>query len=233
MKLTNLFTTLLLQTFLFSTANAGVIISATDATIDLGGPGYGLISETYDQSGLYNPYISGITDFDEYISSNPFHTSDYNGNEWFSREYDSPEGIASVTYDLGFRTNIDAIALWNEESSGITFLSLFGSLDGINFFDMAQGLMPQDNPFDESRPDDDYSYAAEVFNLSNSYTRYVRFSMSGCPQQPSSFNYCSIGEVAFRTADNTKPTEVPEPSTWSIFMMSMIGLGMKRKYINS
>lgn len=225
-KMKALYIISILMLHVLNTANAGVIWSASGATIDFGGPGFGSISDTYNQSGLDNGYVSGVTDFDTYIATDPQHTSVYNGNEWFSREYDSPAGIAMVTYDLGIKTNIDSVALWNEESSGIGILDLFGSLDGVNFFDIALNLIPRDNFYDENKPNGDYPYSAEVFAITNSYIKYIRFGMSGCPQQPSSFNYCSIGEVAFSIADDPKPNEVSAPPHLFLFLFILFIVGM-------
>jgi hypothetical protein len=147
---------LIVFSLLIGTANSRVSLGATNASIVIGGPDFDLISETYEKSGLYDRCNSGFTDFDAYMASNPIHISDYNGNEWFSREYDTPQGVATVTYDLGFRINIDALALWIGESSGIGFLNLFGSLDGLNFISIAYGLTPQDNPHGETRPNNEF-----------------------------------------------------------------------------
>lgn len=206
---------------------AGVIISAIDARVNSGGPGYGGIVHSHNQDGLYNKYISGLTDFDEYMATNPFHTSNYFGYEWFSEIGTGASPVsASVTFDLGRPTKIDAVALWNEESSGIGVLNLFGSLDGVNFFDIAHKLMPQDNPFDETRPNDDYRYSAEVFEIAKFDLQYIRFDMSACPNQPSSFYSCSIGEVAFRQ------TDIPEPYTLSLFLIGITLFRVKHALIS-
>lgn len=212
-------------TFAFSfSTSAAVIVSATDAVISAGGPGFGDITDTYDQSGLYDTYLSGETDFDAYLATNPFHTSDYNFMEWFSEMGTGASPVqASVIFDLGRLMKVSAIALWNEESSGIGLLDLFGSTDGNHFFNLAAGLTPIDNLYDESRPDDDYRYAAEVFGFSDAAVRYIRFDMSACPNQPSSFDFCSIGEVAFRA------TAVPEPSAALIFVLGLLVLGASRQ----
>jgi hypothetical protein len=128
-------------------------------------------------------------------------------------------GSASVTYDLGSLTNIDRLALWNEESSGIGTLDLFHSSDGINFAPLALGLKPTDNPL--------ANYPADVFSFASVNTRYIRFDMSDCPQpNPASFPSCAIGEVAFRKAN------VPEPaSVLGLLAIGALGAGaaLKRK----
>jgi hypothetical protein len=45
------------------------------------------IENTIDQSGLSLKYISGVTDFDSYLAKKPKHTSNADGNEWFSEDF--------------------------------------------------------------------------------------------------------------------------------------------------
>ena len=44
-----------------ASASAGVIIAPTSATIDASGPGFGSISNTFDQSGLSIGYVAGVS----------------------------------------------------------------------------------------------------------------------------------------------------------------------------
>ncbi|KXI30962.1 PEP-CTERM sorting domain-containing protein [Paraglaciecola hydrolytica] len=199
---------------------AGPIISAIGATINAG-PGYvdvdNDITNTYNQAGLYSNYQDNITDFDSYIASNPFHTSDYNNNEWFSAHT-----ATSVTYDLGRIVGMNALALWNEESAGIATFNLLGSIDGDNFFSLADGLLPTDNYFDENLPYADYRYLPEVFGFETANVQYVRLDISGCRALKGSYDICSIGEIAFRAVD------VPEPSSSIIFGLGLLGLVSRR-----
>ena len=193
---------------------AGVIVSAKDAVISVGESFNDIdnnIANTYNQAGLYNSYFDNVTDFDSYMDTNPYHTSDYNNQEWFSKDT-----FASVVYDLGGFFNINAVALWNEESSGINLLDLFGSIDGVNFFNLASNLRPTDSPYDESLPFEDYRYTAEVFDTVAANLRFVRFDMSKCPNESSSYKVCSIGEVAFRV------TDVPAPSAIFFLILGLI-----------
>lgn len=184
-----------------STAQAGVIFAPIAATLDAGGPGFGNIADTFNQNGLSVNYVPNVTDFDAYIASNPSHTLVFAGNEWFSN---SGTDTAQVTYDFGSVRKFDALALWNEESSGIGKLDLFTSVDGVTFNALAS-VSPTDNPLAD--------YLADVFTFGNTDARYVRFAMSGCPQSnPGSFPACAIGEVAFRAA------AVPEPASWAMML---------------
>ena len=63
-----------------------------------------------DQSGLSVNYVSGVTDFDIYMSGNPSH-SVTPFTTWFS----SP-GVSSGNFDIGLGgvVGIQSMALWNE-----------------------------------------------------------------------------------------------------------------------
>jgi F5/8 type C domain/PEP-CTERM motif len=187
-------------------AAAGPILSPTSAVINSGGPGFGDINNTLNHAGLLVGFTSGVTDFDTYMAANPLHTFIFACCEWFS---EANTTSASVTYDLGAASNIDALALWNEESSGIGTLNLFTSLDGISFSLLVAGLLPTDHNHG------DFDYPADVFSFGSVNARYIRFDMSDCPQPDNDFPSCAIGEVAFRTA------AAPEPGS-----LALLGIGL-------
>lgn len=200
-------------------ALAGPFIYApTSATINSGGPGNGSINDTFNQSGLSTGYTSGVTDFATYLAGNPTHTVTFSGFEWFGN---SGTSTASVTYDLGSVLGIGALALWNEESSGIGVLDLFGSTDGVTFSSLGSY-----NPTDHGLA----AYGADVFNFSTTSARYVRFDMSGCPQpNVGSFSACAIGEVAFSGTELN--SGIPEPSAWALMItgFGFIGGALRRR----
>ncbi|MDL2338962.1 MAG: PEP-CTERM sorting domain-containing protein [Pseudomonadota bacterium] len=198
-------------------ANAGAIYSATSAVINSGGPGFGTLTETFNQAGLSSGYTSGVTDFNTYIAGNPTHTTSFSPFEWFSNQGTTS---ASVTYNLGTALSLDGFALWNEESSGIGLLDLLYSTDGVNFNALLSGLTPFDNPL--------AAYPAEVFSFSAVTAQYIRLDMSRCPQSnPGTFDACAIGEVAFRGADAGTP--IPEPSSLALVGLALAGVGVARR----
>ncbi len=92
---------------------------------------------------------------------------------------------------------IDAIALWNEESSGIETMAIATSVDGVNFSSVASGITPVNNQSDwitSRRPSPSLARAA----------RYVRLTLTG-PQNEATFTAVSIGEVAFRQSGVIQP----------------------------
>lgn len=194
-----------------ATANAGVIIAPVSGVIDSGGPGYGPISETFDQSGLSVTYTPGVTDFDTYMAGNPQHSYVFSGNEWFSNQGATS---AQVTYDFGSVVQIDAFALWHEDASGFTRFALSGDANpNFLFGSPANSLLNND-------------YGPQVFAFAQSIsTRYLTLAMDGCPQAgDASFNACAIGEVAFRSAGGGGGV-VPEPSTWAIMILGFGAAG--------
>lgn len=201
--------------------NAGVILSAVSGTINSGGPGFGSLTDTLDQSGLETGYTSGVTDFDTYLGTDPLHSIVFAGFEWFANT-----GItgASVTYDLGAATVIDALALWNEESAGIMTLDVLASLDGVSFASIASGLMPTDNVLADG------SYGADVFQFAALSTQFVRLDFTGGPDESGGgFTGGSIAEIAFRQGVIEPPSDVPAPATIALIGLGLAGLGWKRR----
>lgn len=109
-----------------STIVAPVTAVATSQFISSSGNDYS-IANTIDQSGLSLPFISGLTDFDSYLASKPRHTSNANGNDWFSQDFSNSSQIRS---SQKARQNLQSGKKKNRLSKQNKNVSDFGSASG-------------------------------------------------------------------------------------------------------
>jgi hypothetical protein len=193
-----------------ATIVAPVTASATTTFVSSSGNDYSILN-TIDQSGLSVGYVSGETDFNSYLASNPKHTSLANGNEWFSKDYYGRRSVASqtVTYGLSALTSINAFALWNEEFAGIGKTQLFSSTDGLTYT-LLSTITPVRSIFAPGTTI--VPYSAQVFSFDLTSMLFFRLVIENCPGPPrnsgSTYRGCGIGEVAF-SAVLPGPVDVP------------------------
>lgn len=199
-------------------AHAAAIISAKSVTALFGGQAGSSgssspwwVGNTINQTGLNKTYVSGVTDFATFIASNPRHnTGPY--SEWNS---DQNIFSARLLFDFGEDVTIDGLALWDENSSSLSSISL-GTYDLGQFADF--------NVID-TPPGSSQSYGAQTFNFRKITTRYLVLDMHGC-NQGGGFNHpgCGLGEIAFRQASSVTGA-VPEPTTWAMMLLGFGALG--------
>lgn len=201
--------------------NATVILSPTaisqntlgdrDGNVDIG--------NVIDQSGLSSAFTSGVTDFDTYLGSNPTHSFLAQNNEWFA-----PDGefFGAIDFDLGAVYDVDRIAIWNEDATGVAGFELFTSLDSTFAASTSFGIFALTN---NTR---DVDYLADVISLGTiSSARYVRMSLLGF--HPDEFNVAdqaSLGEVAFSV---TAANDVPEPASLVLGGLGLLAAGTVRR----
>lgn len=192
-------------------ASAQAIISPVNAAVT-GGGSLGSLAPTYNQSGLYTGFTSGVTDFATYMATNPGHSP------FFSGEWASPSGNhdSDVVFDLGSVMGIDKLAFWNEEAGGVGTLNVFGSVDNVSFFALALNLTP-------TNASQGADYYANVYAFAPTAARYVLLDMHGCPNPNGNWNGCTLGEVAFETAVIESTT--PEPASMVLMFTGLAGIG--------
>lgn len=194
-----------------ASAQAAVIITPASVKIDVGGEAgmFWKAVNLINQSGLNKKYVSGVTDFDAYIASNPLHSATDLNTEWSTPN--NPRTSARFTVDFGTEVTIGSLALWDDESSSLDQLVL--SAPGLG---TVASFMNVDGPAG-------VPYGAQVFGFRPITTRYLTFDLSGCGQEGYSNRGCSIGEIAFEAA--TLTSAVPEPATWAMMITGFGAVG--------
>ena len=209
--------------------SAGVIIDPVAVLLNTGGDSgssFGIIN-TINQSGLSAGYTSGVTNFDTYLATGPSHTYVAAGFEWFATL-----GVDSSTiiYDLGSAYNIDRLAIWNEESSGIATMSVLACADSACATTSSMGSTSSLTNWAPNSGDSSVvtSYTADVVSLTTRNTRYIELMVTG-PQAGSDYNAVSMGEIAFDSVTSA----VPEPGSLGLVSAGLGGLLLLLRKRNS
>ncbi len=153
-----------------------------------------------DRSGLSKPFSSGISSYDDYVSTLPAANHSVSaGNQWVSPIDTSLPLQGFVDFDLGDTYAFDEIALWQVTLKDVTFLVAddpAGPWTGIGQF-----LPPSRVAWFGSYPIDRLDLGAEVEG------RYLRMQINDCHKYSVSdtFAAANVGEIALRTK------VVPEP----------------------
>lgn len=200
--------------FLSNVTTAGVILSVdsviTNTMGELNCCSDNLV-DMLNQQGLSSTYVSGVTDFNTFTTSGVTHSGG-DASSWLS----SGATSGFMVFDLGAQYNITNFVMWNGASG------LDASVDG---FSLTTSLV---NDFSVSTFAGNFNgnqanTAANVYDMTDSFARYVRFDIVG-----NFGNSCcvAIGDIAFDV--NVNVSSVPEPSTLAILALGMIGLASRR-----
>jgi hypothetical protein len=187
-------------------ASAGVILAPVSATASANTPGGGDILHTIDQSGLFTPYVSGVTDFDVYIASDPRHDYPAAENAWAAEAADIP---IDLDYDLGATYSIDSLALWTSWGGYSTGeFEVFVASDASFAGAVSLGTY--------NANDTDPPLAAQVIDLPVTDGRFLRLRILSTTAQGA--EYVNHSETAVEVVS---ATPVPEP-----FVLSLLGIGL-------
>lgn len=170
------------------------------------------IGNTFDQSGLSQTYISGLTDFDSYVTSTTTVATGNDNDAWFGVSGAPLPG--NLDFDLGSSQTVTQLAMWSYTSNDENALdgfevyiddnSAFSSATFAGSFNFINNLGPNGSP-----------RAAQVFDLADTEGQFVRIRLIN---QNTSF--VGMGEFAFGASS------VPEPGSIALLGL-VLGGGMR------
>jgi hypothetical protein len=153
-----------------------------------------------DRSGLSKIFSSGISSYDDYVSTLPAaNHSQSAGNQWVSPIDASLPLQGFIDFDLGDRYAFDEIALWQVTLKDVTFLVADDPAGP--WTEIGRFLPPSHVSWFGSYPIDRLDLGAEI------EARYLRLRIDDCHKYSASdtFAAANVGEIALRTK------VVPEP----------------------
>jgi hypothetical protein len=188
-------------------AFAGTILSPIDSDGNtLGSVGGGSPANLINQSGLSQNFISGVTDFETYISLGPTSASVTASTGWVSAA-GSLGGY--LQFDLGATYALSGFVLWNQNNdlavNGFTLIvasnaAFTSGVTNLGTFNAAEGLNAQT-----------YTLTGEG--------EFVRMQINSTHGP----NQAILGEIAFDA------TLIPEPCSLLVLGMGWAGIGFARR----
>jgi|GEM_PF-1903237 len=118
---------------------AGSIVQPANVTTTyrqgVSGSNIGRVSYTFDQSGLSQPYVSGVTDFDDYLATTSHGNSNLAMMLVNSNGLNQSNGVVedggTITIDLNATLPVDALGLWAARTAeGIRAMAVYADTDG-------------------------------------------------------------------------------------------------------
>jgi len=192
-------------------ASAGTMLEPVSASTDI--PSFSLDQASpmnvVNQSGLWNTYTSGVTDFDTFMASGPPHS---NGGGWVSGYFAL---TGNFDFDLGGSYSIAGLALWSlNDGTAIGDFRLLASDDATFANSTLLGAFTNNPPGGRFNFND-----PQVFRFAATNAAFVRIEILS--NQGSIFN-TSILEAAF---DASSASAVPEPSSVVMMGLGAVGIG--------
>jgi hypothetical protein len=187
-------------------AYAGTILSPVAVVGNTLGTGGGSVGHLIDQSGLSAPFVSGSTDFDTYVATDPTHAGLSAANGWASASHDTS---GYLEFDLGSAYSISALAMWTQNNtSAVDGFSLSSAMDeaftiGVTNLGSFSGTK---------------TLTVQTFDFL-AIGEFVRLQVN------STFGATNvdIGEIAFDVAP------IPEPTSFAILAAGCVGLALPRR----
>lgn len=154
------------------------------------------VSNLINPSDLSLPYVSGVTDFDSYVASAPT-----TSNVWLSG---SNVLTGNVIFDMGSSMELSSIAIWNADGlAAVVDFNLVGAND--SGFSSPVTLLSGATAVDPGPAA--YDFAPTTVQ----YVRMEILSVNG------STLFAGMHDVVFEGV-------VPEPSAYSLFAASLVGV---------
>ncbi len=201
---------------LSSSTNATLIISVDSVVENTMGdyPSINDIEYMINQQGLSSNYISGLTDFESFTSSDVVHTQGH-GDAWYS---DSRVYSGFFIFDLGAEYLLQSMVMWNA-AGGINA--------SVSSFSLTTSSTPDfiSSSFAGEFTGSEANYLASVYDLTDSIARYIRMDIDGNFGNPC----CTvIGEIAF----GGQAVNVTAPPMLLLLTLTLFGLTYRRKINN-
>lgn len=170
----------------------------------------------FNRPGFPTGYISNVTNFESFTAS-AWHSTNTNNNtggnqfNWISASNQTFPGY--IDFDLGFKTTLSKVAVWNSRAIGSANVEFFSASD--SSFTSLTSL----TNVTLTNPSSGTAYVqSQNFALSQKYTRYVRMEILSSYDTVN--GRASLGEIAF--------ARVPEPNT-ALWGMLILGGFMGRR----